>query len=278
MKHRARKRFGQNFLADKDVVERIVEAVGPVSSTPIVEIGPGLAALSLPLLARHERLTVIELDRDLVARLQSRQLKGLEVLQGDALNTDFLQLANQLATDRNRARLRIVGNLPYNVGTPLILKLAREHSAVESIHVMLQREVIDRLVAQPGSKQWGRLAVMMNSVFSIRRLFDVPPSAFDPQPKVWSAVARLTPLPTIPPDESLQALESVARLAFANRRKTLRNNFKGALDDAVLERCGVDPGLRAERLELTQLHALAEHLRDHGTTLAAGGFDERKAR
>lgn len=260
MKHRARKRFGQNFLIDQSIIERIVDAVGPDDPTPLVEIGPGLAALTVPLIQRHKRLDVIELDRDLVRRLKERELPGLGIHEGDVLNTDFLALAQQLGAQNHTSRLRIVGNLPYNIGTPLMLKLAQQHQAVQSIHVMLQREVVDRLIAQPGSKQWGRLSVMMNSVFEIRHLFDVPPHAFDPPPKVWSAVARLAPLPAIPSQAQLARLEQVTKLAFANRRKTLRNNFKGVVSDATLEHVGIDPAQRAERLELAQLHALADQI------------------
>ncbi len=268
MNHRARKRFGQNFLQDRSVIDRIVDAVGPPDGHPVVEIGPGLAALTLPLLAVHSRLDVIELDRDLVARLRRRELDGLHVHEGDALDTDYSALAVTLAGSATDAsshsdgagRLRLVGNLPYNIGTPLLIKLARQHSAVSSLHVMLQREVVERMVASPGSKHWGRLSVILSSVFSVTQLFDVAPESFDPQPKVWSAVARLVPRPDIPDAATLDRLERVTRLAFANRRKTLRNNFKGVLEAETLHQAGVDPGLRAERLELSQFHALARLL------------------
>ena len=260
MSHRARKRFGQNFLKDKSVVERIVDAVGPADDTPVVEIGPGLAALTLPLLERHRQLHVIELDRDLVARLQERDLTGLSIEQADALTVDYSALARSLGQDTDKPRLRLVGNLPYNIGTPLLIKLARQHTAIQSLHVMLQREVIDRLAAVPGSKHWGRLSVMVNSVFTATRLFDVPPQCFDPEPKVQSAVARLLPVAHPPDDEELDALETATRMAFANRRKTLRNNFRGILDEAELESAGIDPGSRAETLELDQFKQLASHL------------------
>jgi len=221
MSHRARKRFGQNFLNDRGVIERIVDAVGEPDDTPLVEIGPGLAALTLPLLERHGCLNVIEVDRDLVAKLKSRNLPGLVVHEGDALEVDFVTLAQQLDT---RA-----GSL-------------------------------ERLTATPGNKHWGRLSVMTNAVFDITRLFDVPPEAFDPAPKVQSAVARLVPRESVPTQAQLDVLEKVARLAFANRRKTLRNNFKGILAPEALEQAGVNPGDRAERLELNQLQALAELL------------------
>lgn len=260
MSHRARKRFGQNFLHDASVVDSIVDAVGKVCDTPLVEIGPGLAALTLPLLRRHERLHVIEVDRDLVAQLKQRQLDGLVVHEGDALEVDFVALARKLNGEHKPAKLRVVGNLPYNIGTPLVLKLARQHAAVESLHVMLQREVVDRMVATPGSKLWGRLSVITHAVFNTQHLFDVPPEAFDPAPKIQSAVARLTPRALVPGTNELDALERVTRLAFANRRKTLRNNFKGVLPADVMSDAGVDPGLRAERLELAQFQALARLL------------------
>ncbi len=269
MSHRARKRFGQNFLKDRSIVERIVDAVGKPDDTPLLEIGPGLAALTLPLLQRHKHLHVIEVDRDLASRLEARKLDGLVVHEGDALDVDFAALARQLDTDGDPAQLRLVGNLPYNIGTPLILKLARQHTAVRNLHVMLQLEVVERLAATPGHKHWGRLSVMTNSVFHITPLFNVPAEAFDPQPKVQSAFARLVPRAVIPTADELDALEQVTRLAFANRRKTLRNNFKGVLSPETLIQAGVDPAERAERLELSQLRALAEVLpRSASATMA----------
>ena len=250
--HRARKRFGQNFLHDQVVIEQITEAIRPLSGQRVVEIGPGMGALTGLLVERGCSLDVIELDRDLVPGLLAAfSLKpNFQLHNADALNFDFHAL---LQAD-DREQLRVVGNLPYNISTPLIFKLLRDYAIIKDMHFMLQREVVERLAATPGNKQWGRLGIMAQYLCNVEHLFDVPPEAFRPAPKVQSAIVRMTPRETSPwPACDAAALGKLAKAAFAQRRKTLRNNLKGIIDSADLERLGIDPGARAETLAMEQL-------------------------
>lgn len=250
--HRARKRFGQNFLHDEVVIEQITEAIRPLSGQRVVEIGPGMGALTGLLVERGCSLDVIELDRDLVPGLLAAfSLKpNFQLHNADALNFDFHAL---LQAD-DREQLRVVGNLPYNISTPLIFKLLRDYAIIKDMHFMLQREVVERLAATPGNKQWGRLGIMAQYLCNVEHLFDVPPEAFRPAPKVQSAIVRMTPRETSPwPACDAAALGKLAKAAFAQRRKTLRNNLKGIIDSADLERLGIDPGARAETLAMEQL-------------------------
>lgn len=253
MSHQPRKRFGQNFLNDPLVIDRIVNLIKPANDEPIVEVGPGLGALTFPLLEQLNALQVIEIDRDLIAKLEAHNLDKLVILESDVLEVDWASLANG-------QRLRIVGNLPYNIGTPLLLNLleAREH--ILDVNVMLQKEVVERLVAQTGTRAYGRLSVLMQSCFAIQTLFDVPPSAFTPAPKVQSAVVRLTPLASSPDAEAVEKLSQATRLAFANKRKTLRNNLKDTISEQALRDAGINPQARAETLNLDQFSVLAEML------------------
>lgn len=253
MIHKARKRFGQNFLQDHSIIERMLSYLRLQASDKVIEVGPGLGALTLPLLEQLDHLTVIEIDRDLIERLQARQLPGLSIHSGDALKLDFNDFFDG-------ERLRIVGNLPYNIGTPLLLRLIDAHELIKDVHVMLQKEVVDRLHAQTNTRAYGRLTVMMQSVFDIEPLFSVPPEAFSPAPKVQSAVVRLKPKANVPDRSSIASLESATRLAFANKRKTLRNNLKGHLDEAALAAIDINPQARAETLELDAFHRLAKRL------------------
>ena len=247
--HRARKRFGQNFLQDHAVIDRIARAIAPQAGDHLVEIGPGQGALTASLVDSCERLDVIELDRDLVpGLLASFGLKpGFELHSADALKFDFAALATA------GRPLRVVGNLPYNISTPLIFKLLENAALIRDMHFMLQLEVVQRLAAEPGSKHWGRLGIMAQYHCKVEHLFDVPPSAFNPPPKVQSAIVRLTPwkFSPWPPCPEAQ-LRKVVQAAFAQRRKTLRNNLKGVIDGTALESLGIDPGCRAETLELSQ--------------------------
>ncbi|MEE9319433.1 MAG: 16S rRNA (adenine(1518)-N(6)/adenine(1519)-N(6))-dimethyltransferase RsmA [Granulosicoccus sp.] len=252
MKHQPRKRFGQNFLKDPLVVDRLLNSLRLTASDIVIEVGPGLGALTQPLLEQLDALTVIEIDRDLVAKLQARGLPGLTVLAGDVLNTDFTQLSVE--------PLRIVGNLPYNIGTPLLLRLLEAHSHLRDVHVMLQKEVVDRLHATVGSRAYGRLGVLMQSTFDIQPLFTVPPEAFDPPPKVQSAIVRLKPLATAPTAAARKALEFATRVAFANKRKTLRNNLREHLTAADLEALEINPQARAETLDADAFQRLATAL------------------
>jgi len=253
MEHRARKRFGQNFLEDDSVIERIVAAIAPKPGQRIVEIGPGLGALTGALLEKTDRLDVIELDRDLAATLAERlgRPDGLVIHQTDALTFDFTALAAS-------GPLRVVGNLPYNISTPLLFHLLDQAESITDMHFMLQKEVVDRLAAAPGCKTWGRLGVMTAVRADATALFGVPPTAFRPAPKVESAVVRIVPKTLSDAEQALlPALERVVRAAFAQRRKTLRNNLKGLVSDAAMQVAGIDPQRRAETLSLAEFRQLA---------------------
>lgn len=250
--HRAKKQFGQNFLHDRNVIDHIVRAIDPTPGEPIVEIGPGRGALSFALLKRTDALTAIEIDRDLIPWLKQQDSR-IQIVESDVLKVDFSALAERLG-----GPIRLVGNLPYNISSP-ILFLAREHrSAIRDMHFMLQKEVVERMAAGPDNKDYGRLTVMLQSVFAVDHLFNVPPSAFTPAPKVDSAIVRLRPLPEGAwPAFDDQRLEQVVKAAFSMRRKTLHNTLKGVIDDATLRAHDIDPGARAEQLSVAQFVRLA---------------------
>ena len=252
--HRPRKRFGQNFLHDEGVIDRIAAAIHPQADQHLVEIGPGQGALTESLVASGCHVDVIELDRDLIPGLLAAFSihPRFKLHSADALKFDFASLT------KGDERLRVVGNLPYNISTPLIFKLLENASIIKDMHFMLQREVVQRLAASPGSKSWGRLGIMAQYLCHVEHLFDVPPEAFNPAPKVQSAIVRLTPRTDSPwPPCSEAHLRAIVQAAFAQRRKTLRNNLKGLIDSADLETLGIDPGARAETLELTQFIEIA---------------------
>ena len=251
--HVARKRFGQNFLVDRSIVDAIVGAVRPQAGDQVVEIGPGLGALTEPLLAQVDHLHVVEIDRDLIARLKKKHPpERLSVHEGDALAFDFATIGE---------RLKIVGNLPYNISTPLLFHLADYANCVVDMHFMLQKEVVERMVAEPGDADFGRLSVMLQYRFWMEWLIDVPPESFDPPPKVESAVVRLIPKPASElkarnPDK----LASVVLAAFAQRRKMLRNTLKGILDDAGFVALGINPTLRPEDVPVEDYVRIANYL------------------
>lgn len=218
MKHVARKRFGQHFLADAGVIDAIVREIAPRAGEAMVEIGPGLAALTQPLVERLGRLTVIELDRDLAARL--RQHPQLDVVESDVLKVDFAALADRLGVPK----LRVVGNLPYNISSPILFTLLRYVQRVEDQHFMLQKEVVDRMVAAPATADYGRLSVMLQWRYAMENVLSVPPEAFDPPPKVDSAVVRMVPYAQ-PPDVDEELLSELVQVAFSQRRKILRNTL-----------------------------------------------------
>lgn len=251
--HAARKRFGQNFLHDQSVIRRLVDVIAPRPGESMVEIGPGLGALTRPLLERLKVLDVVELDRDLLAPLAQRcgPCGELRIHAADALRFDFSSL---VTTDRP---LRVVGNLPYNISTPLLFHLLAQARYVRDMHFMLQKEVVERLAAAPGTAQYGRLSVMVQYHCAVTPLFTIAPDAFQPVPKVESAVVRLVPY-AIPPVavRDFAVFAQLVKQAFAQRRKTLHNNLKGLLDDVQVRAVGVDPGWRAERLTLAQFAAL----------------------
>jgi 16S rRNA (adenine1518-N6/adenine1519-N6)-dimethyltransferase len=217
MRHQARKRFGQHFLVDGSILDAIVASIDPKPGEALVEIGPGLGAMTDPLVARCERLTVIELDRDLAARLRKRP--ELEVIESDVLRVDIAALAQALGQ-----KLRIVGNLPYNISTPILFHLLGAVDHVVDQHFMLQKEVVDRMAAAPGGKDYGRLSVMLQWRYEIESVLDVPPEAFKPPPRVDSAVVRMRPLPNARAVDA-PLLEELVRVAFSQRRKVLRNTL-----------------------------------------------------
>ncbi|MDB6086480.1 MAG: ribosomal small subunit methyltransferase [Gammaproteobacteria bacterium] len=249
-----RKRFGQHFLHDAGIIRRIVDAVAPVAGERLVEVGPGRGALTWGLLARADRMDVIEIDRDLARSLaaDSRAEGHLHVHVQNVLDTDFIGLRG------SGPPLRIVGNLPYNISTPLLFRLLKQRAAIGDMHFMLQKEVVNRMAAQPGGKEYGRLTVMLAAYTEVEALFDVGPGAFTPRPKVWSAIVRLRP--ALEPrfdigDEAV--LRTLVTAAFSHRRKTLRNGLKGLLTGTDIEACGVDPQSRPETLAPPQFGLLA---------------------
>jgi 16S rRNA (adenine1518-N6/adenine1519-N6)-dimethyltransferase len=260
--HQARKRFGQNFLHDPGVIERIVRSINPRPDDAIVEIGPGLGALTEEILAVNPRLQVVELDRDLIPVLRTKFFNYPEfrIHEADALKFDF----SQLAADRP---LRIIGNLPYNISTPLIFHLLGQAGVVQDMHFMLQKEVVQRLAAVPGDNNYGRLGIMAQYFCKVQPLFEVGPGAFRPAPKVDSAIVRLVPHATLPhPAKDLSILQSVVRTAFNARRKTLRKALGGLVSVAQLQSLGIDDGLRPENLALADYVAIADLLADDKST------------
>ncbi len=253
--HQPRKRFGQNFLHDPGIIDRIISSIAPTPDQHLVEIGPGQGALTEGLLASGARLDVVELDRDLVPGLSARFGDNplFRLHEGDALKLDFGALA-----DANK--LRVVGNLPYNISTPLIFHLLSFADAIEDMHFMLQREVVQRLAAKPGGKAWGKLGVMAQYHCSVDALFDVPPGAFNPPPKVVSAIVRLRPRAGAPEPDRERRLRQVVSAAFSQRRKTLRNTLRDLVDVQQLEGLGISPTARAETLTLEQFLAIADTL------------------
>jgi 16S rRNA (adenine1518-N6/adenine1519-N6)-dimethyltransferase len=253
--HIARKRFGQHFLHDRHYIERIVQAFHPAPGQHIVEIGPGLGVLTRELLAHTPQLHAVELDRDLVARLQQDlgATGRLTLHQGDALDFDFRRLAPL------GGKLRIIGNLPYNISTPILFHLLDQLDCIDDMLFMLQKEVVERMCAPPGGRDYGRLSVMLQVRCRVEHLFDVPPGAFTPPPKVDSAVVRLTPhaQPPVVIRDPLR-FAALVKAAFAQRRKTLRNTLKGMVTADAMLALGIDPTRRAETLSLAEFAALAD--------------------
>ena len=251
--HTARKRFGQNFLQDSRIIADIVQAVRPQPADTVVEIGPGLGAITEPLAAKLDCLHVCEIDCDIIGYLKTRPYAGkLVIHEGDVLQFDFASVPG---------RKKIVGNLPYNISTPLLFHLSRYADEVEDMHFMLQKEVVERMVAEPGSNDFGRLSVMLQYFFEMEKLLDVPPEAFSPAPKVDSAVVRLIPAKyRIGQAQDFEQFAALVKQAFHQRRKTIRNNLKGLADDNDLQAAGISPQERAEHIAPEKYVALANLL------------------
>jgi len=257
-KHQARKRFGQNFLHDQGIIRHIVACIRPKTEQTIVEIGPGLGAITEHLLAATGSLDVVELDRDLLPHLRiafASYGSNLRIHEADALQFDFASISN---TSKS---LRIVGNLPYNISTPLIFHLLNQASLIEDMHFMLQKEVVLRLAAGAGTNNYGRLSIMAQYFCRVDNLFEVPPEAFDPRPKVDSAIVRMAPYAELPhPAKNFKHFEQLVKSGFAQRRKTLRNNLKGIINDEQLHSLDIDPSIRPERLTVADFVAMSNLL------------------
>jgi 16S rRNA (adenine1518-N6/adenine1519-N6)-dimethyltransferase len=249
--HIPRKRFGQNFLIDDGIIASIISVIMPRRGDNLVEIGPGLGALTDPLLTRLDRLQVVEIDRDLIARLHGLYPpERLVIHEGDVLEFDFAALGDDL---------RVVGNLPYNISTPLLFRFAAYARHIRDVHVMLQREVVERMVAAPGDSEFSRLSVMLQYRFDMEKLIDVPADSFDPAPKVESAVVRLTPLNPLPhPAHNETLFAEVVSRAFSQRRKTLRNTLKGMVSAEQLAALGINAGARAQELSVADFVRIAD--------------------
>jgi len=255
--HQPRKRFGQHFLRDAQVIDAIVNAIDPKPGEHLVEIGPGLGAITLPVLSRVKEMDAVEIDRDVIAALKvsSSNVGQLHLYEADVLDFDFGSLRN------NDQPLRLIGNLPYNISTPLLFHLIEQRAHFSDMHFMLQKEVVDRMAAAPDTSDYGRLTVMLAPWVKVESLFDIGPEAFRPPPKVMSSIARLTPHvapPFVIHDQ--RRFATLVAAAFSQRRKTLRNAIKTLLTAADIEACGIDPGLRAEVLPPAAFAALAARM------------------
>ena len=253
MKHLAKKRFGQNFLTDQSIISSLIEAINPLQNQLIIEIGPGLGALTKPLLKKINHLHVVEIDRDIVSWMQNEYSSAAVTIHNiDALKFDFTTFGENL---------RVVGNLPYNISTPILFHLLDNVSCITDMHFMLQKEVVERMVASPSTPAYGRLSVMLQYHLAMEYLITVPPEAFEPAPKVESAFVRCVPhasLPFVAKDEAKFA--KIVLAAFGQRRKTLRNTLKGLLDDAGFAALGIDSQKRAENLSVADFVLISNFL------------------
>jgi len=258
MQHQAKKRFGQNFLIDDNIIQRIVDSVNPQAEDNIIEIGPGLGAITKLLLQRTNTLNVIELDRDIIPKLLFNcRNEGTPVIhEMDVLKFNFHEFRQNSASQK---KIRVVGNLPYNISTPVLFLLLNSREDVQDMHFMLQKEVVERIAAQPGNRTYGRLSVMIQTYFKVTPLFLVPAYAFSPPPKVESAILRLIPDDTFSKNiKDHKSYEDLIRLSFSQRRKTLKNNLKNLCDSDLIISAGIDPGQRSEELSVNdflKLHA-----------------------
>lgn len=263
LEHTARKRFGQNFLHDDNVIYGIVNAINPQSDQFLVEIGPGLGALTEPVAEQVNQLTVLELDRDLAERLRHHPFlnQKINVIETDAMQFDFAQFYAEQSADKNGQKMRIFGNLPYNISTPLMFHLFNYYHLIQDMHFMLQKEVVKRLCAAPNSKAYGRLTIMAQYFCQVMPVLEVPPTAFKPAPKVDSAVVRLVPHQQLPhPVKDLNCLNRVCSQAFNQRRKTLRNALSTLFTPEQLNELDIDANARAENLSIADYARLANWL------------------
>lgn len=254
--HTPRKRFGQHFLHDTGIIQKIIDAIDPKTTDFCVEIGPGLGALTLPLLQKTGRLTAIELDRDVIPRLEANaaSVGVLSIIQGDVLRVDFHGLG------QGAQKIRLVGNLPYNISSPILFHCFEYMEAIEDMHFMLQKEVVDRMAAPVGDTDYSRLSVMVQFYCEVEKCFDVPRGAFNPPPKVVSGIVRLIPRPkAMYADVDPQAFEALVQQAFSQRRKTIRNNLKGRISDAQFMALGIDPEARPQNLSVDDYIRLVKH-------------------
>jgi len=255
-RHKARKRFGQNFLQDTRIIHQIIMAINAQPTEHLVEIGPGQGAITEPLLGTNCQLDVVELDRDLVEHLDNKfsQIERFTLHSADALTFDFSSLSNSQP-------LRIIGNLPYNISTPLLFHLISQDAHIKDMHFMLQKEIVNRLQAQPGSKQFGRLSIMIQLHCRVDALFDVEPECFDPQPKVMSSIVRLTPHESQKYFiDDMVLFEKIVKTAFSQRRKTIRNTLKALCNDETFYVAGIEPSDRAEALGIDAFVNLSNHI------------------
>ncbi len=255
MEHRARKRFGQNFLTCQNTIFKIIQAIRPNDTDKVIEIGPGLGALTFELLKHLNELTVIEIDNDLVRYLNERQAtigeKKLNIIHQDVLTVDISAIGFEL---------KIIGNLPYNISTAVLFHLIKHRAAINCLCFMLQKEVVDRICAEPNTKAYGRLSVMLQYYFHTEALFTIPPDAFKPKPKVMSKIVRLMPHFNPYPNVCDKTFEKLIRMAFAHRRKTLKKNLQGLIDESVLKALDIDPQRRPETLSVHEYVSLCQQL------------------
>lgn len=253
MKHIAKKKFGQNFLIDQGIIQSLINAIHPQLDDLMVEIGPGLGAMTQPLIKHLDHLHVVEIDRDIIQWMQGfYPAQKITIHNSDVLKFDFATLGD---------RIRVVGNLPYNISSPILFKLLENTAQIIDMHFMLQKEVVERMVAEPSSPEYGRLSVMLQYRLQMEYLVTVPPEAFDPAPKVESAFVRCVPYATLPyPAKDEVLFAKVVTAAFGQRRKTLRNTLKGLLDDDGFAALGINPQLRAENLGVAEFVAISNYL------------------
>jgi 16S rRNA (adenine1518-N6/adenine1519-N6)-dimethyltransferase len=253
MKHIAKKKFGQNFLKDSAIIHTIIQSINPLPDDLLIEIGPGLGALTKPLLEKTNHLLAIELDRDIVAWMENEySKKNITVFNEDILNFNFEKLGQ---------KIRIVGNLPYNISTPILFKCIDNISHIKDLHFMLQKEVVDRMIATPSSSEYGRLSVMLQYYFAMEHLVHVPKESFDPEPKVESSFVRLIPYENYPfIANNIEQFGRIVKEAFSQRRKTIRNTLKSFLRENDFQKIGINPQLRAENLSVSDFVKISNYL------------------